>query len=214
MKHSFITVILMCTVYIGAAQKVAAVSFANQYTFIDSTGKVKTNAVNSIEYNFADAKREVQLIKFFEKKKVEFNAYQKGNFKHHTMIFDHDSTASYSVSNYNNAKKQLYKRSLIKDNKWQISNSDVIILGYKTKVATTRDLSGKLYRVYYTDELTDFKIRYGQYGIPGFVLRYEVERSIFKGRGIDVATATNIDIYDGTLTFPNDYQIIEIKGSK
>ena len=201
----------MLTLFSATGQKVAAVSFASRYTFIDSTGATKTSGINKIEYRFADAHKEVNMFKLFAKKKKEFDTYQKASFNHHTMIYDYDSAASYSVSNYKKDVERLYKNLLNDSIKWQINDTNVTILGHKTKLATSSDSAGRLYRVYYTDNLNEFKIRYGQLGIPGFVLRYEVERSILKGRGIDIATATDIDFYDGPLLFPNNYSIVEVK---
>lgn len=83
-------------------------------------------------------------------------------------------------------------------------------MGYATKIAVKTDSAGSIHRVYFSADLPEYKLKLGNIEIPGFVLRYEKETLLLKGKGIDVTTAVDIDFYEGFLGFPNEYPIRKI----
>lgn len=207
MKKFLLLIVLLFILNIISAQKTAAVTYSNSYTFIDSLGKRKMKSEICKDFYFADAHREVKLLKQLVEKKIAFDDYQKGNYQHHTMLFDYDSVASYSISTFKKENAALFRKNLSDSTKWQIVDSTTVILKYVTQIAVRTDETGRLHRVFFTNALSDYKIKLGNIEVPGFVLRYEIERKIFKGVGIEAITASNIDFYEEVIRFPQGYPI-------
>lgn len=205
-KLVFFFFILLVAAY-GYAQKTAAVTFTHTYNFTDSLGRKSFGGGNEKDLLFADNHREIRINKAYLEKKVEWNSYCQEKFRNQTIVYDYDSVAIFTISNYDKTKERLYKKNLVDSSRWQVSDTSLRILKYNTKLATRKDAEGKIYRIYFTTALPNHKLRLGNTTIPGFVLKYEVERHFFKGIGLDIMTATDIDFYEEAIGFPSKYEI-------
>ncbi len=207
MKKLFFVLVCSINSIVAFTQKTAAVTFTHTYNFTDSLGRKSYGGGNEKDFLFADSHREIRLNKVFLEKKVEWNSYCQEKFRNQTIVYDYDSVAVFTISNYDKSKERLFKKNLVDSSLWQVSNANFKILKYDTKIATRTDSEGKIHRIYFTTALPDYKLKLGNTTIPGFVLRYEVERHFFKGVGLDIMTATDIDFYEGVIGFPSKYRI-------
>ncbi len=206
-KYSAILILLFFTNSVLYAQNIVGVSFVNTYTFIDSSGNKTEGGETMRNITFADSHREIILVKELNKKEMMLKRYQRGKFRHHTMIYDYDSLAIYELANYEKATTGLHKRDFVTHNDWKIEESNKAILGYKTKLASRVEVNGNIHRIYFTTDLSQYKLRFGKVEMPGFVLRTEQESELGNGTGINVFEAKSIDFYEGNLRFPDTYQI-------
>lgn len=211
MKVLLYCVLLMMSCLFATAQKIAAVTFSTTMIFTDSVGKKFNMGQEMKDFYYADSHRQLSIPNGGFGKANTFKRFQKGKFVHHTSLFDFDSAALYSIAFYKTPNKSVFKMKIDETVIWNMLDTSIIVLGYKTKIATKIDKEGTTHRVYYTNELADFKIRSNYYEIPGFVLKYEREAKVLKGSALDIVLATDIDFYEGRIELPNQYPITEFK---